>query len=341
MGKAELDIVKACRAELYRCVRENNAEGARQSAERYAAIMDSLADRIKSLKDGARLRWEAIWHRELADLIIKEGISAQVQAAMAMGAASFKRPHECIIPSKNWPEPAPATSVPVTPAPVNTSAHDIEHPVITDPEWAAILFAKHKASVMVIRCFWDNLSEGCTGTGFFISENGYLLTNHHVIHSDYTTKTPDTLQIETGDKKIKCQATVIASDAKKDVALLKLKDHKGKTPYISFVEDYNTVLEGIDILTIGNGLGQGLAPNKGTVKNPCYEKSGDLIYSAQTNGGDSGSPLINRRGLCIGIHKAREDENGAKNARGIAYATSADEIKKLLQTWEKKQNFSL
>jgi len=94
-------------------------------------------------------------------------------------------------------------------------------------------------------------------------------------------------------------------------------------------------------MIIGNAFDYGLAPVGGIVKFPNFRNGEDLVYSALTNSGDSGSPVINRRGECIAIHKAREDEHGGRQARGIAYATPVVKILELLREWNEKHELHL
>ena len=199
--------------------------------------------------------------------------------------------------------------------------------------WGADMFERYLPATVVIT------TDTACGTGFFISENGYILTNHHVAFSD--GKQAQYLYVKSGDEKHSGSAHVIVADKAADVALLHLTNAKGKTPAIPIVADYSTVRPGDDCMIIGNAMNAGLAPVIGSIK---FTNKGkyDIVYSAQTNGGDSGSPLIDRRGTCIGIHKAREGEDGSpKSIRGIAYATTADKIKDLLAKWKNEYNLDL
>ena len=307
-----------------------------QEAERYEGYARTLRDDgiTKRLKDA---------------VAAARPINAPEPAPVAVAAPPTTVTAPPIAPANNIPTPkttrttksAPyaPTFTPVTP-PVQPVALPVQpvQPIAPpaslthspDVEWSADMFERYKGATVEIQSVKGVYVS--SGTGFFINDSGYLLTNHHVAYDSSGTKRTN-LDIKSGDKKIVTKAEVLHADKVLDVALLKIKDTKVKTPYIPLVKDSATVRAGIDVMIIGNGLSWGLAPVTGTLKFPKHE-NGDMIYTAQTNGGDSGSPLINRNGECVGIHKARITENGGGGARGIACATSTEDIKKLLKKWK-------
>jgi V8-like Glu-specific endopeptidase len=91
------------------------------------------------------------------------------------------------------------------------------------------------------------------------------------------------------------------------------------------------------MMIIGNALDFGLAPITGTIKFTKADHSGDLVYTAPTNNGDSGSPVLNRTGQLIGIHKSSTSAKIVGNmrieAKGMSNATGADDILNLLSKW--------
>ena len=228
-------------------------------------------------------------------------------------------------PVVNPAPPAPVSSPVAAPA---APKAPVAHAPLTGDEWSADMFEKYLPATVVVH------ADNSCGTGFFVSEEGYFITNHHVVYDGSTPA--DEITASSGDDKNYGGAKLIAADKRRDVALLKLKTPRGKTPFIPFVSDPSSVRAGVDMMLIGNGLSFGLAPITGTVKVPDFQDGDTLVYTAPTNAGDSGSPVINRAGECIGIHKAREDESGRRNARGIAYATPAAHIVKLLEKWKEE-----
>jgi len=200
-----------------------------------------------------------------------------------------------------------------------------------DPEqgWAAEIFEKYKTAVVSLL---TNTSSGMgSGTGFIISSKGFLLTNDHVIDD----KTSVTMSFIDGKKSYNLQT--LATDRNLDVALCKFElTDISAFSVVPRIKDYSRVKQGADIVVIGNGLSMGLAPHTGIIKYVHSNVNGDLIYTAPSNPGDSGAPVFNRSGECIGIHKSSQ-----KEAKGIAYATPMDKIEELLRKWIQDYNITL
>lgn len=193
-------------------------------------------------------------------------------------------------------------------------------------DWEAEVFEKCKASVV-------RLSSGeSVGTGFIISENGYLLTNEHVV----ANRNNLWMSFAGGDESYR--VCIIVADKKRDVALCKFEhtDISVKFTSIPCIKDYSKMRQGDKIMIIGNAKGRGLAPVPGTIRYLSDEHIGDLVSTIPANGGDSGSPVLNRSGECIGIHKSSDID-----AKGFAYATPMDEIEKLLKKWIESHKINL
>lgn len=207
--------------------------------------------------------------------------------------------------------------------------------------WAADVFEKRSPSIVSLKCSGGSYSS--EGTGFIISANGYLLTNDHVVYDEsaggYFNKI--TMTFSGGKKEYK--ATVVTSSKARDLALCRFEpDQIPDIKPIPFIDDYSRLKQGADVLVIGNGLSMGLAPFTGTVKYTCNDR-GDLVYTAPSNPGDSGGPVFNRAGECVGINKSVTVSlirGGEKiPANGLTNATPADKIAELLEKWSK--NFSI
>jgi V8-like Glu-specific endopeptidase len=76
----------------------------------------------------------------------------------------------------------------------------------------------------------------------------------------------------------------------------------------------------------------GLAPFTGVVR---FTKNdnGNLVYTAPSNPGDSGGPVLNRKGECIGINKSKTLAVNNVSADSYANATPMDKINELLEKW--------
>jgi serine protease Do len=130
------------------------------------------------------------------------------------------------------------------------------------------------------------------GSGFVISEDGYIVTNNHVIEG------ADEITIEffSGDK---LKAKLVGTDPKTDIALLKVESDK-PLPFVTFGNS-DLMRVGDWVLAMGNPLGQGFSASTGIVSargrelNPgTYD---DFIQTdAAINRGNSGGPLFNMDG---------------------------------------------
>ncbi len=158
------------------------------------------------------------------------------------------------------------------------------------------------------------------GSGFFISPDGYIITNNHVIDG------ADEITIinQTGDEY---EAEVIGIDPQTDIALLKVnvKDHD----YIEFGDNTKSRV-GDWVVAIGNPFGFG-----GTVTAGIISASGrdinagpydDFIQiDASINRGNSGGPLFNLEGKVIGVNTAIISPNGGSIGIGFAVPSSTVE----------------
>ncbi|MCP5048684.1 MAG: Do family serine endopeptidase [bacterium] len=164
-----------------------------------------------------------------------------------------------------------------------------------------------------------------TGSGFFISADGYILTNNHVVENAVKITVTDINNKEFPAKKI-------GADPKSDLALLKIKgkDH-------SFIElgDSDRVEVGEWILAIGNPLGQDLSVTSGIVSAKGRQLSGlEVDYQnfiqtdAAINQGNSGGPMINMDGKAVGINSAILSTSGG--SIGIGFAIPSNMARKVI-----------
>ena len=144
------------------------------------------------------------------------------------------------------------------------------------------------------------------GSGVIIDEEGYLLTNAHVIDG------ADEIWVRLHDNRI-VQASLVSGTRKSDVALLKLRAQPGeKFPAAKFAAD-DDVLMGETVLALGNPFGLGGSVSRGILSaGPRRAPTDDeplkisdwLQTDASINPGNSGGPLVNLRGDIIGISVA-------------------------------------
>lgn len=205
--------------------------------------------------------------------------------------------------------------------------------------WCADMFEKHKTAVVEITA--GITGAGSKGTGVIISQNGYLLTNDHVVYDEDSQAYYSKAEMAFAGEKKSYKLNILFSDKKSDIALCSFDPESvRKFSVIKRIADYSQVLQGADCLVIGNSFGMGLAPFTGVIR---FTKNniGDLVYTAPSNPGDSGGPVLNRQGVCIGVNKSKTLTVNNVSADGYANATPMDEIDGLLKKWTKQSNILL
>lgn len=159
------------------------------------------------------------------------------------------------------------------------------------------------------------------GSGFFISDDGYILTNNHVVD-----RASDIFVTLTSGKEYK--ATVIGTDPRTDVALLKI-DAKNLSPLP--IGDSNKLRKGQWVLAIGSPFGLDSTVTAGIIS-AINRDTGDYLPFIQTdvavNPGNSGGPLINLAGEVVGINSQIVSRSGG--FMGISLAIPIDEIMRIV-----------
>ncbi|WP_424830960.1 Do family serine endopeptidase [Ruegeria sp.] len=160
------------------------------------------------------------------------------------------------------------------------------------------------------------------GSGFVISEDGFIVTNNHVIAE------ADEILVEffpgDGQPKKELPAQVIGTDEKTDIALLKV-EASGPLKYVQF-GDSDTARVGDWVIAMGNPLGQGFSVSAGIVSARNRALSGSYDDYIQTdaaiNRGNSGGPLFNMDGQVIGVNTAILSPNGGSIGIGFSMASN-------------------
>lgn len=155
------------------------------------------------------------------------------------------------------------------------------------------------------------------GSGFLISEDGFIVTNNHVIE--------DASEIQAAfDQDRKYEAELVGTDPRTDLALLKIKNAKGeKFHFVKFSAEKNRV--GDWVLAVGNPFGLGGTVTAGIVSAQGRDiGSGPYDYmqiDAAVNRGNSGGPTFNLKGEVVGVNTAIYSPSGGNV--GIAFAVPA------------------
>ena len=162
------------------------------------------------------------------------------------------------------------------------------------------------------------------GSGFFISEDGYLVTNNHVIDggSEFTVLMDDGTELD---------ATLIGSDPRTDLAVMKVEEAR-KFTYVDFADDAK-VRVGDWVVAVGNPFGLGGTVTAGIVSARGRDIGAgpydDFIQiDAAVNRGNSGGPAFNLNGEVVGINTAIFSPSGGNV--GIAFAIPASIAKEVI-----------
>ena len=176
--------------------------------------------------------------------------------------------------------------------------------------------------------------EGGSGTGFIIDNEGYILTNNHVVEGADIIKV--TLQ---NDKEY--EAKLIGSDPKTDIALIKIIQDNGEKTSFSFLTmgDSGKLDVGEWVVAIGNPFGLDHTVTTGVVsamgRNIGSGPYDEFIQTdASINPGNSGGPLLNMEGDVIGINTAIYSGSGSNV--GIGFAVPINIAKGILDDLKQK-----
>ena len=177
-----------------------------------------------------------------------------------------------------------------------------------------------------VNSFWGTSTGTGAGSGIIISEDGYILTNNHVISAEssssyYEITKATGLKVKLyGDDK-EYSATVIGTDAFTDIAVIKI-DANGLTP--ATLGDSDEVRVGQYAMAIGNPIGMDFTVTSGIISAVNREVSsndGSSYVAIQTdaaiNSGNSGGALVNSKGEVIGVNTLKIAGSGIE---GIGFA---------------------
>ena len=173
-----------------------------------------------------------------------------------------------------------------------------------------------------------------SGSGFVISEDGYIVTNHHVIADASSVK----VAMYDGSTY---EAQVIGSDSSNDVALLKI-DASGLKPVA--IGDSDSIAVGDQVAAIGNPLGEltfSLTAGYVSALDRAINTDGTPINMLQTdaaiNSGNSGGPLFDMNGNVIGITAAKYSGQTASGTtiEGIGFAIPIDDALRIVYDLQK------
>ena len=210
---------------------------------------------------------------------------------------------------------------------------------VTDPNKTTLstveivrLVSPATVSVYVMGTVNDRNTPIFSGTGFFVSENGYIVTNQHVI-DDVINNSDLSLIVDVPGYEIPLDAEIVGYDIQTDIAVLKVEEQEEPFAYVT-LGDSDTLQVGELVVAIGNPLGR----LEGTVTvgvvsalNRQANNNGYTMELIQTdasiNSGNSGGPLINSFGEVIGVTNAK-----ISASEGLGFAIPISNVRDIIQS---------
>lgn len=199
---------------------------------------------------------------------------------------------------------------------------------------AAEVYASTVNSVVSINCsavstniFGQSVESASSGSGFIITQDGYIVTNHHVISGASSV----TVTLHDGTEY---PATVVGSDRDYDVAVLKV-EATGLTAVT--LGDSGNVNVGDSVLAIGNPLGElTFSMSQGIVS--CCDRAINvdgtpfnmIQVDASINPGNSGGPLMNLYGEVVGIVSAKYSNYSNTTVEGLGFAIPINDVQTII-----------
>lgn len=179
------------------------------------------------------------------------------------------------------------------------------------------------------------------GSGFIINEEGYILTNYHVVELAVSNNTKDVTVILSDGQEV--SGKVVNYDQTRDIAMVKLAEGT-KVPAVAELGDSDGLYVGQEVVAIGTPLGKNFAQTltKGVVSGinrnltTSGGKTGDYIQTdAAINSGNSGGPLINTRGQVVGINTAKLSGQSEATIEGMGFAIPINDAKDRIESLSK------
>ena len=199
---------------------------------------------------------------------------------------------------------------------------------------AAEVYASTVNSVVSINCsavstniFGQSVESASSGSGFIITQDGYIVTNHHVISGASSV----TVTLHDGTEY---PAAVVGSDSDYDVAVLKV-EATGLTAVT--LGDSGNVNVGDSVLAIGNPLGElTFSMSQGIVS--CCDRAINvdgtpfnmIQVDASINPGNSGGPLMNLYGEVVGIVSAKYSNYSNTTVEGLGFAIPINDVQTII-----------
>lgn len=196
-----------------------------------------------------------------------------------------------------------------------------------------------------VNSFWGTSTGVAGGSGIIISEDGYIITNNHVVSTEssassfYEISNATGLKVKLYNDDTEYDAKIIGTDPYTDIAVIKI-DATGLTPAVLGNSDELKV--GETVYALGNPMGMDFTVTHGIVSAVNREvktSDGTTYVAIQTdtpiNSGNSGGALVNSRGEVIGINTLKISGNGVE---GLSFAIPISPSKDIIDQLIDHQN---
>ena len=175
--------------------------------------------------------------------------------------------------------------------------------------------------------FGQTTQSASSGSGFIITKDGYVVTNHHVVSNASSIK----VTLYNGETY---DATLIGSDSDYDVAVLKINAEDLQPVTLGNSADVNV---GDSVLAIGNPLGeltfsmsQGIVSSCNRAINVDGTPFNMIQVDCSINPGNSGGPLMNLYGEVVGIVSAKYSTYSTTTVEGLGFAIPISDVKAII-----------
>ena len=215
--------------------------------------------------------------------------------------------------------------------PVTVQVKKVDGQTKMDP---ATVYASVVNSAVSINCsatstniFGQQTQTASSGSGFIITEDGYVVTNYHVVRGASSVQ----VTLYNGDTY---DATVIGGDSDYDVAVLKINASGLQPVTLGESADVNV---GDTVLAIGNPLGElTFSMNQGIVSSCDRAINVDgtpfnmIQVDCSINPGNSGGPLVNLYGEVVGIVSAKYSSYSSTTVEGLGFAIPISDVRSII-----------
>jgi serine protease Do len=235
------------------------------------------------------------------------------------------------VSEENPPTPTPNSPKHSPPPPVNANTSPGEMPT------EIYQTARTPLAEKSVRDLVNQLGEAVVqvrapsglGSGFILNEDGYLITNFHVIEGE-TQISVEVYHQENGqlERSVYKQIRIVAMNKFQDLALLKIDDKEAPRFSRVVLGDADNLAVGERVFAIGSPLGLERTVTEGIVSTKTREFQGTLYLqtTAQINPGNSGGPLFNMRGEVIGVTNMK-----LAFGEGLGFAIPVEAVKFFLK----------